>query len=89
LEDGGVRTFGIVFLVRKARRLLEHINDIMVRVVDGGLLTYINNRSLDKEEAESKHIFSNVCDANTTSIKYLQKPLYLLLLGYVWNLLAL
>jgi hypothetical protein len=40
MEHGVVRTFGIVFLVRKARHLVEYMNDIIVCVVEGGLLRH-------------------------------------------------
>jgi hypothetical protein len=49
LEDV-VRTFGIV---RKARRLLEHINNIMFCVVEGRLFTHIKKWSFDKRVAGS------------------------------------
>jgi hypothetical protein len=84
LEDGVVRTYGFVFLVRKGRRLLEHINDIIVRVVEGGIFTHIMKRTFDKQEAESKFNSATFTDSYTTiSISHLQTVFHLLLLGYV------
>jgi len=60
LEDGGVRTHGFVFLVRNSGHFLELINDIIFRVIEGGIFTHIQKRAFDKQKTESKynsHIF--------------------------------
>jgi len=41
LENGVVTTYGFVFLVRNGRHFLELINDVIVRVVEGGMFKYV------------------------------------------------
>jgi hypothetical protein len=41
LEDGIVRTLRSVFFVSKTRYLFEHINDIIFRLIEGGLPTQL------------------------------------------------
>jgi hypothetical protein len=84
LKDGIVTSFGIVFFVRKAGYLLKHINDIIVRLVEGGLLMHIKKQSLDKREEQTKYNSANLADSYTAvSIAQLQTPFYILLLGYI------
>jgi hypothetical protein len=83
LEDGVVRTFEAVFFVSKVGYLLEHINDIIVRVVEGGIFTNIKKRSFNKREAESRYESANITDSYATiNIRHLQAPFLLLLFGY-------
>jgi hypothetical protein len=84
LEDGVVRTHGYIFLVRNGRPLLALVNDVIVRVVEGGIFTQIQKRAFDIQKLESKinsTTFTDMCTA--ISISHLQTVFYLLLFGYV------
>jgi hypothetical protein len=83
LEDGVVRTYGFVFLVKNGRYFLELINDVIVRVVEGGIFTQMQKRALDKEKTESMFNSLTFTDTYTAiSISHLQTVFYFLLLGY-------
>ena len=89
LEDGVVRTYGFVFLVRKGRRLLEHINDVIVRVVEGGIFTHIKKRALFKQDVQSKFNSASFADTYTTiSMRHLQTPFYLFLIGNIFAIVC-
>ena len=45
LENGVVETRGFVFLVRNRRHFLELINDVIVRVVEGGMFKHMQKRT--------------------------------------------
>jgi hypothetical protein len=84
LEDGVVRTYGFVFLVRNGIHFLELINDVIFRVVEGGIFTHMQKRTFYIQKSESK--FNSPTFADTyiaISISHLQAVFYLLLLGYV------
>jgi hypothetical protein len=83
LENGVIRRFGYAFLVRNGRNFLEPINDVIVRVVEGGIFTLIQKRNFYKQKAKS--MFNSPTFADTyaaSSISHLQTVFYLLLLGY-------
>jgi len=87
LENGFVKTNGFVFLVRKGRRLLELINDVIVRVVEGGIFTHIKNWAFYEHRTESKFNSSSSADSYTPiTIRHLRTPFYLFFMG---NALAL
>ena len=84
LENGVVRTHRFVFYVRKGRHFLELINDVIVRVVEGGIFTHMQKWDFCKQKIESKFNSPTFTDIYTTiSIIHLQTPFYLLLLGYI------
>ena len=83
LENGVVGTYGFVFLVRNGRHFLEHINDVIVRVVEGGIYTHIQKSSFYKQKLDSKFNSPTFADMYTAiSISHLQTVFFLLLLGY-------
>jgi len=87
LENGFVRRHGFVFLVRKGRRLLELINEVIVRVVEGGIFTHIKTWAFYEHRAESKFNSASFADSYTTIIiRHLRTPFYLFFTG---NVLAL
>jgi hypothetical protein len=87
MENGFVARHGFVFLVRKGRRLLEHINDVIVPVVEGGIFTHIKNWAFYEHGAESKFNSASFADSYTTiTIRHLRTPFYLYFMG---NALAL
>jgi hypothetical protein len=84
LEDGVVRTHGYVFFIRNGRHFLALINDVIVRVVEGGIFAHIQKRVFDKQKIESKINSPTFADTYTAiSISNLQTVFFLLLLGYV------
>jgi hypothetical protein len=84
LEDGLVRTFDFVFLVNKGHPLLEYINDVVGRIVEGGILRQIKKEYSEKEKIEAKFQSYTLDDTySAINIKQLQTAYYLLLMGYV------
>jgi hypothetical protein len=84
LENGVVRTHGFVFLVRNGIHFLELINDVIVRVVEGGIFIHMQKRTFYIQISESKFNSPTFADTYTAiSISHLQTVFYLLLLGYV------
>jgi hypothetical protein len=84
LEYGGVDTSGIAFLVSKGSPLLEFINVILGRVVEGGIFMQISNRGLYKAKVKSKYHSPTFDDAyHAISVSHLQTVFYMLLLGYL------
>jgi hypothetical protein len=84
LEDGVVRTHGFVFLVMKGRYFIEFINDVIVRVVEGGIFTHMQKQYFYKQRNDSKYNSPTFTDTYTViSISHLQTVFYILLLGYV------
>jgi hypothetical protein len=84
LEDGVVTTYGNVLVVKNGRFLLELINDVIFRVVEGGILMQTKEHGLYKQKMDSKFIaFTSTDTYNAMSIRNLQTVFYVLLLGYV------
>jgi hypothetical protein len=84
LEDGVVRTYGFVFLVRNGTNFLEPIDDVIVRVLEGGIFTHIQKSDFYKQKVKS--MFNSPTFADTYAaiiISHLQTVFYLLLLGHV------
>jgi len=87
LENGFVRTDGYVFLVRNGRRLLELINEVIVRVLEGGIFSHIKTWAFYEYRVESKLNSTSFADSYTTiTIRHLRTPFYLFFMG---NVLAL
>jgi hypothetical protein len=84
LENGVVRTEGFVFFLRNARYLLEHVNDVIDRVIEGGIFTHIQKGYFYNQKLDSKFNSPTFDDTYIAiSISHLQTVFYLLLLGYV------
>jgi hypothetical protein len=84
LQDGGVRTWGLVLQVIKGSPLLEVINDIIVHVFEAGISTHIKRRDFSKEKIEATwddFAFDDTYIAFGAS--HLQTAFYLLMIGYV------
>jgi hypothetical protein len=84
LEYGTVLTLGLSFFVSQESQLLGFINDIIDRIVQGGIFMHIEKRGLDKYKLESK--FDSLTFDDTyyaISISHLQTVFYLLILGDV------
>jgi hypothetical protein len=83
LENGVVGRYGYAFYVTNGRNFLEPIDDVIVRVVEGGIFTHIQQKDFYKQKAKS--MFNSPTFADTyaaISISHLQMVFYLLLLGY-------
>jgi hypothetical protein len=89
LEDGVVGTIGYVFVVRNGRRLLELINGVMVRVVEGGIFKQIKKRNFDKHKIKSRINSPTSIDVySAINISHLQTVFYILMVGYVLALVC-
>ena len=89
LEDGVVRTLDLAILFRKRSPFFEIINDVVGRIVEGGIFLHIKKRVKGQEDLESKYdspTFDNSYSA--ISISHLQTAFYLLMLGYVLALVC-
>jgi hypothetical protein len=84
LEFGGVETSGTAFWVSRGSHLLEFMNDVMGRIVEGGIFTQISNLGLYKAKVKSKFHSPTFDDTYyAISVSHLQTMFYLLLLGYL------
>jgi len=91
LEDGDVVYVDMVMAVVKGSPLLEHINDIIDRIVEAGLFMYSANVYFTLERIISKTSFSDTL-ADTyldINIGHVQSAFYLLLLGHALALISL
>jgi hypothetical protein len=71
-------------LVRKRSPFLEIIDDVIGRIVEGGIFVHIKKRGINEEKLESKFDFPTSADTYyAISIRHLQTAFYLLMLGYV------
>jgi hypothetical protein len=84
LEYAVVRNSGFVFLVSNGSHLLELINDVIFRVVEGGIFMQIKKRGFDIQKIEPKFNSLNYDHTYITiNIRHLQTAFYLLMLGHV------
>ena len=84
VEGGVFRTFDLAMMVRKGNYFYEFIDNVLGRIVEGGIFMHIKERSLDKLKIESKldvHTFDDTY--YSISIRHLQTSFYILMLGYV------
>jgi hypothetical protein len=84
LEDGVVVYFETVMAVLKGNPLLEHINDVMDRIVEAGLFMqwkkmFFNYARVATKTASSYTLADTYLNI---TIKHMQSAFYLLLLGY-------
>jgi hypothetical protein len=89
LEDGGVETSGLVFLVSLGSPILELINDVIGHIIEGGINTQLRNRDLYKAKLDSK--FNSPTSAETyyaINVGHMQTAFYLLFLGYVLSVVS-
>ena len=84
LEDGGVVIIGNVLLVRRGSHLLELLNDILVHMVESGIVSLIKKWYFPKEKNLSMLNAFAFDDTYTAfGVRHLQTAFYLLMLGYV------
>jgi hypothetical protein len=84
LEYGGVEISGAAFWVSKGSPLLAFVNDVIGRVVEGGIFKQISNHGLYKAKVKSKFPSPTFDDTYyAISVSHLQTVFYLLLLGYI------
>lgn len=90
LEDGVVVYFQAVMAVLKGNPLLEHINDVIDRVVEGGLFMqwkklFFNQARVAKQTTSSYTLADTYLNI---SIIHMQSAFYLFLLGHAAALLS-
>ena len=84
LEDGVVRTVGFAISVRKRSHFLELMNDVIDRIVEGGIFIYMKNWVFEKEEIHTEvNIHSSDDEYFVFGVSHLLPAFYLLMLGYV------
>jgi hypothetical protein len=84
LEDGVVRRIDPAVFVRKRSPFFEVMDNVVGRIVEGGIFMQIKKRGFVKVNVKTKFDF-NMLD-NTYSamnVRHLQTAFYFLMLGYV------
>jgi hypothetical protein len=84
LQDGSLSNVYVVLLVLRGSPLLEFINDVILHIFEGGIITNIKKRGFYKENFVP--IFdSTPFDSSyfVFGVRHLQTVFYLLILGYV------
>jgi hypothetical protein len=84
LEDGVVRTIDFSIWMRKRSPFFQLINDVLGRIVEGGIYIHIRNMGFEREKIQRNFNFST-SDNNyfVFGVSHLQTSFYLLMLGYV------
>jgi len=72
-----VKTHGFVFYVRKGRYFLELINDVIVRVVQGGIFTHMQKRNSINHKCSHSHLrlHEHYLSGNDSSMQVIVTPL--------------
>jgi hypothetical protein len=84
LEDGVVGRIDLVISVRKKSPFFEVIDNVVGRIVEGGIFMQIKKKSFVKENIKEKFDFNMFDDTySAMNIRQLQTAFYLLMLGYV------
>ncbi|KDR17328.1 hypothetical protein L798_08946 [Zootermopsis nevadensis] len=83
LDDGDVVNLEIVMAVLKGNPLLEHINDVIDRIVEAGIFMQWTNRFIDEAKISTKATLSYPLGDEylNISIKHMQSAIYLLMFG--------
>lgn len=84
LEDGDVVYFEAVLAVLKGNPLLQHINDVIDRIVEGGLFMQWKKLYFNSARVATKIMSSSTLGITYLSISmiHMQSAFYLLLLGH-------
>jgi hypothetical protein len=84
-ERGVVRTFDLSVLVRKRSFFFEFIDDVIGRIIEGGIFMHIKKRGFEKAKLEAEFNSSTLDDTySTIKTNHIEKAFYLLMLGYVF-----
>jgi hypothetical protein len=84
LEDGVVRTMGLAIAVRKRSPFFQVMDNVVGRILEGGIFMQIKKRGFVKENVQTKIDFSMFDDTHSAmNIRHLQTAFYFLVLGYV------
>jgi hypothetical protein len=84
LEDGVVRRIDLAIVVRKRSPFFEVIDNVVGRIVEGGIFMQIKKRDFVKENVKTKFDFNMLDDTySAMNIRHLQTAFYFLMLGYV------
>jgi len=84
IESGVVRTFDFAFVVQMGVPFSEFIDDVLGRIVEGGIFMHIKKRRFDKFKIESKLRVATFDDTYyAINIRHLQTGFYLLMFGYL------
>jgi hypothetical protein len=84
LENGVIRTFGFSIWMRKRSPFFELINNVLSRIIEGGIYMHIKEMGFERNKIQSGFNFSNSYDTYSVfRVSHLQTAFYLLMLGYV------
>jgi hypothetical protein len=84
LEDGVVRSIEPAILVRKRSPFFEVMDNVVGRIVEGGIFMKIKKRDFGKGNVQTKIDFNTFDDSySAMNIRHLRTAFYLLMLGYV------
>jgi hypothetical protein len=84
MEDGVVKTFSFAILVKKGNPFFEFIDDVLGRILEGGIFMHIKKRRFHKLKVESKVDVPTIDDTYyAITISHLQAAFYFLMLGYI------
>jgi hypothetical protein len=84
IEGGVVGTLEFLMVAMKGTPFLQFINDVLRRIIEGGIIMHIKKKSFDKLKIESKLDVPTSYDTYyALNITHLQTAFYLLILGYV------
>ena len=84
LEDGVVKTLDFVIVLRRRSHFFESINDVISRIVEGGIFMHIKKWGFEKEKIQTEFNFPTSDDTYSAyGVIHLQTAFYLLMLGYV------
>ena len=84
LEDGAVRTFDLSILFIKRSPFFEFLNNVIIPIVEGGIVMHIKKRGLEKAKIQIE-FNSPTSDDNyfVFGVIHMQTAFYLLMLGHV------
>jgi hypothetical protein len=84
LEDGVIRTFAFTISVRKRSYYFDFMNDVIDRIVEGGIFMHIKKNLFEKEEIQVEfNIHTSDDEYFIFGVSHLLTAFYLLMLGYV------
>jgi hypothetical protein len=84
LEDGVVRTLDFVISVRKRSPFFESLNDVISRIVEGGIFMHIKKTGFEKAKIQTEYNSPSSDDKYFVfGVSHLQTAFYVLILGYV------
>jgi len=84
IEGGFATKYDLAIMVKKGFPFFEFIDNVLGRIMEGGIFMHIKNRSFNKLDIEAKFDVPTFTDTySVINVTHLQTAFYLLMLGYV------